>query len=124
MDEYLNNIIYNSGEHSSGEWVACKIYNFATGLMRIVGGCYRNPGGYGEGTMETIHKSVRTRMMVIPGWSSKAMEGWTWKAGFQGEEGYWEKPDGTRLYEEPLRDVEKILAGRVVVKDMLGENMP
>jgi len=65
-DDYLKIIIYNKDEHSSGEWAAGKIYDSATRLLRLVGGNVRTPGGYGNGTEETIHNSVRIRMKVVP----------------------------------------------------------
>ncbi|CAZ85424.1 unnamed protein product [Tuber melanosporum] len=116
-DDYLKIIIHNSDDHSSGEWAAGKIYDSATGIMRIVGGNTRTPGGYGDGTEETIHKSVRIRTKVVSGWSSKALKGWTWN-----ENGYWEK-GSKRMAEDQLGSLEKRLAGKAVVKDMLGEDM-
>jgi len=116
-DNYLKTIIHNSDDHSSGEWAAGKIYDSATGIMKIVSGNIRTPGGYGDGTEETIHKSVRIRMRVVPSWSSKALAGWTWNAN-----GYWMK-GSKRMAEEELGSLEKNLAGKVVVKDMLGEDL-
>jgi len=116
-DNYLKIIIHNSDDHSSGEWAAGKIYDSATGIMKIVSGSIRTPGGYGDGTEETIHKSVRIRMKVVPNWSSKALAGWTWNAN-----GYWVK-GSKRMAEDELGSLEKTLAGKVVVKDMLGEDL-
>ncbi|RPA99856.1 hypothetical protein L873DRAFT_1827826 [Choiromyces venosus 120613-1] len=101
-DDYLKIIIHNNDEHSSGE---------------LVGGNVRMPGGYGDSTEETIHKSVRLRMKVVPNRSSSALKGWTWYEG-----GFWEK-GSKRIAEDELGSVEKRLAGKAVVKNMLGEDM-
>lgn len=117
---YLKSIIQNHADTYSQEWAAGTVYDSATGMMRIFSGNYRTPGNYGSPneTEETIHKSVRIRMKIVMGWESKALKGWVWK-----EEGFWEK-DGRRLYEDILGNIEKKLAGKYVVKNMLGEEMP
>ena len=115
-DNYLKNIIQNSDDHSKGQWATGKIY-YETGITRLITGKYRTPGGYGDGTEETIHKSVRVRMKFDPEWSSKALRGWTWN-----EDGYWMN-GSKRIAEDELGSLEKKLAGKAVVRDMLGENM-
>lgn len=117
---YLKGIIQNHADTYSQEWAAGKVYDSATGLMRIFSGSHRTPGYYGAigETEEAIHKSVRIRMKVVPTWQSGALKGWVWN-----EEGYYEK-DGNKLFEDILGNVEKKLAGVYIVKNMLGENMP
>ncbi|RPA93054.1 hypothetical protein L873DRAFT_1830861 [Choiromyces venosus 120613-1] len=110
-DDHLEIIIHNNDEHSSGEWAAGNIYDSVTGLLRLVGGNVRTPGG------ETIHKSVRIRMKAVPNWSSSALKGWTWNEG-----GFWGK-GSKRIAEDELGSMEKRLAGKAVVKEMLGEDM-
>ncbi|RPA91418.1 hypothetical protein L873DRAFT_1831381 [Choiromyces venosus 120613-1] len=62
-DDYLKIITHNNNEHSGGEWATGKIYDSATGLLRLV--------------EETIHKSVWIGMKVVPNWSSSTLKGWT-----------------------------------------------
>ena len=56
-------------------------------------------------------------MKFDPEWSSKALRGWTWN-----EDGYWMN-GSKRIAEDELGSLEKKLAGKAVVRDMLGENM-
>ncbi|KAL0639793.1 hypothetical protein Q9L58_001108 [Maublancomyces gigas] len=117
---YLKSIVQNHADTYSQEWAAGTVYDSATGFMRLFSGNHRTPGFYGTTaeTEETIHKSVRIRMKMVPSWESRALKGWVWK-----EEGYYEK-DGNRLFEDTLGNVEKKLAGVHIVKNMLGERMP
>ncbi|RPB12768.1 hypothetical protein P167DRAFT_487458 [Morchella conica CCBAS932] len=120
---YLKSIIKNHEDYTR-EWAAGLIYDSATGMMRVFSGSYRTPGGYADSTEgvemeEFIHKSVRIRTKMIEGWECRALKGWVWKE----DEGLWEK-DGKKLLEDTLGNVEKKLAGKHVVKNMLGEVMP
>jgi hypothetical protein len=118
---YLESIIQNHADTYSQEWAAGKVEDSTQGIMWILSGDYRTPGDYGSRpseTEETIHKSVRIRMKMITTWESKALKGWEWK-----EEGFWGK-DGKILFEDTLGNIEKKLAGKDVVKNMLGEEMP
>ncbi|PUU77088.1 hypothetical protein B9Z19DRAFT_988179 [Tuber borchii] len=115
-ESYLEKIIESGDLSSKDEWATGKI-NSETGIKRALNWKTRAPGMQDD-TEETIHKSVRVRMMKFkPEWSSKALKGWTWNKG-----GYW--TNGLKqIKEDQLGPLEKKLAGKAVVRDMLGEDM-
>jgi len=117
-DSYLEKIIESGNLSSKDEWATGKI-NSETGIKRALNWKTRAPGMQDD-TEETIHKSVRVRMMKFkPDWSSKALKGWTWN-----KDGYWTNANGLKkIKEDELGPLEKQLAGKAVVRDMLGEDM-
>lgn len=134
---YLDLIVKNEDDHSSGEWAEGKIYDSATGIFRLVAGKYRTPGEYapkvpGSTFGECIHSSVRVRqqrMNTDPkkvGWNCKPLQGWEvikdeatggWKWIKRGKNGAIER----ELTEEPLGKMEKKIAGRRVIEKYFGK---
>lgn len=110
---YLRRIVENRGD-GKGEWAAGKVEESFRGFHVLGGSKIRTPGGYGEGTEETIHVSVRLRKKVVGGWRCRAMEGWGWDEG----ERCWRMGERV-LREEELGDWEVELAGREVVETVM-----
>lgn len=111
---YLASIVSNRGDgNGPGEWVAGHIVDSWRGFHVFGGIKRRTPGGYGEGTEETIHPSVRLRMASVNGWKSRAMNGWRW------EDGVWIGSNGEMLKEEKLGDWEIQLAGKELVDKVM-----
>lgn len=135
---YLDTIVKNNDEHSSGEWAEGKVYDSAVGMFKLVSGVARTPGQYtpkiaGSNFYECMHSSVRVRQERLnkdpkrPGWVCKPLVGWEvvrdeatggWKWIKRGKDG----EIRVELKEETLGKMEKKIAGRRVVEKYFGKD--
>jgi len=119
--DYLRAITTNGGGGNRREWAEGRIYDSATGLMRLLGKKQRTPAAYHAGdTGECVHVSARVRKQICPGWDGGALKDWRWDPDSK----CWRGPGDRTLKEDRLGDVEKELAGRDVVERLLGWAFP
>ncbi|PUU77087.1 hypothetical protein B9Z19DRAFT_988225 [Tuber borchii] len=117
-DSYLDNIIRNS-DVSKNQWANGEIH-YETGVKKWTLNWNTRTPGMQDDTNEKIHKSVRIRMDTHDSkWSSKALGGWECNR----KDGIWTKGAKT-IAEDELGPLEKKLAGKAVVRDILKEDMP